>query len=44
MPYAIGVELILVTKGLLISLLVDHVIMYVICQFFLSEKKKNPLV
>lgn len=39
LPYEIGVELILEAEGLLVSLLVDHVIMYMICQFFLSEKK-----
>lgn len=44
-PYEIGFELLLVAEGLLVSLLVDHVIMYTMCPFFLSgKKKKNPVV
>lgn len=42
-PYDIGFELLLVAERLLVSLLVDHVIMYTMCPFFLSEKK-NPVV
>lgn len=34
----IGAELILVADKVLASLLVDHVIMYVICQLFLNKK------
>lgn len=34
LPCEIGVELILVAEGLLVTLLVDHVITYMICQFF----------